>query len=137
MFLRHTYIIETNTIDLEKVLLKKKNPFFQEKFRLLEKKSNTHLIFRYLLTGRIGYIKVIVKQKENNLIIEPFQSFLGFLVPIISFIDSLISFLLKANIIAVSMFCFGCFWLLLILFFFRSDSKKIRDFILESAFTSK
>ena len=121
MFLRNTYIIKNSAIDLEEVFLKKSTPSFQEKFRLLEKKSNTHLVFRYLLTGRIGYIKVIVKQKESDFIIEPFQSFFGFLVPIVAFISSFIFFLLKDNTISVSMLCFGCFWLLLVFFFFRKS----------------
>jgi hypothetical protein len=132
MLLHHTYILEERDIDIEEAFFYKKNSFFEERFRLLEKKSSNHLLFRYLLTGRIGYIKVIIKKEGNNLIIEPFQSVLGFLVPIVSFIASLVFFLLEDSTIAISMFGFGCFWLFLIFIFFQSDSKRIKELVLKS-----
>lgn len=132
MFLRHTYILKESKIDLEKAFLQKKDSFFEERFRLLEKKSSNYLIFRYLLTGRIGYIKVIIKKKENDLIIEPFQSVLGFLPPAVSFISSFVFFLLEDNAIAIAMFGFGFFWLFLIFIFFQSDSKRIKELVIKS-----
>ena len=95
------------------------------------------MTFRYLLTGRIGYIKVFIKKEENNLIIEPFQSVLGFIVPIVSFIASFIFFLLEDNIITIYIFGFGCFWLFLICVFFQSDSKRIKELVMKSYFLSQ
>ena len=106
-----------------------KNSKFKEEFKLLKKNSENQMLFRYLLTGRIGYIKVFLKKEDNKLLIEIFQAPLGFGVPVILFFAAILFFVLYKSPASFYLLGFGLFWLLLICFFFKSDSENIKKSI--------
>jgi hypothetical protein len=130
MLLNSKHQIEGIGRSIEDVFITdKKNSKFKEEFKLLRKNSEDQMLFRYLLTGRIGYIKVLLKKEDNKLLIEIFQAPLGFGVPVILFFAAIMFFVLYRSPASLYLLSFGLFWLFLICFFFKSDSKNIKKSI--------
>ena len=132
MLLNHKYQIEGVNKSIQDIFISNTTSTkFEEEFRLLKTISENQMLFRYLLTGRIGYIKVLLKKDEDKLLVEIFQAPLGFSVPVILFFASICFFILGDSQISLYLLGFGLFWLLLIYFFFKSDAKNIKKSILD------
>ena len=124
--LSNTYEIKDINISVEEIYNHNRlDPKFTDEFRLLKTISKHQMIFRYRFTGRVGYIKVLLKNNENNLYMIVYQATLGFVVPIIAAFSSIVFFLLHEPKASMYLFAFGLFWLFLIYFYFHIDSKKI------------
>lgn len=132
MLLNHKYQIEGVDKSIQDIFISNTTSTkFEEEFRLLKTISENQMLFRYLLTGRIGYIKVLLKKDEDKLLVEIFQAPLGFAVPVVLFFASIWFFILGDSQVSLYLLGFGLFWLLLIYFFFKSDTKNIKKSILD------
>ena len=134
MLLKYNFHIEELEIDkdLNELLLNgSRSSLFKKEFKLLKTISNNHSIYRYLPTGRIGYIKVIFKKEKGSLLLETFEAPFGFAVPLFFLINSIVTYFLLENINgSLFLFFVGLFWFLLVCYFFFDDSKNIEKNII-------
>lgn len=100
--------------------------YFRDEFLLVKVISEEEVLFDYLLTGRIGSIRILFRQEGTTLFLETFETPLGFGVPILMFFLTILAYFKSPELMPFA-FIFGVVWLLLIYFFFHSDSKDIRN----------
>ena len=131
MFLHCVFVINDESRELKELFINKKNTTFKDSFKFLKTINKNKILLRYRLTGRIGYIKILIEKEKNILMVKPYQSIIGFGVPIVSFVLATLFQFLREQTLSFSFFIFSVFWTFLIFYYFKQDCKRIEQLIRE------